>query len=62
MEIKSFCREAATRKLFWRFWLARPEWAAPKRFGFEYCPAQLGGVLYAGIVLFGWTLIYSSEW
>ena len=49
------------RKLFWRFWLARPEWAAPKRFGFEYCGAQLGGILYAGVVMFGWAFIYSDE-
>lgn len=49
------------RHLFWRFWLTKPEWS-DKKFGLEYCPAQLGGTLYSGVVVFGWGLMYSTEW
>jgi hypothetical protein len=42
------------------FWM--PKGWSDKRFGFEYCPDMLGGVLYAGVVVFGRALVYSTEW
>ena len=50
------------KHLFWRFWLTKPEWSAPRRFKIEYCPDMLGGTLYAGVVVFGWGIMYSTEW
>jgi hypothetical protein len=50
------------KKLFWRFWLAAPEWAAPRRFKIHYSPYMLGGTLYVGVTLFGWSILYSTEW
>ena len=49
------------KKLFWKIWITPKDWS-PKKIGWEYCDAILGGVLYSGPVLFGRGIVYSDEW
>jgi len=46
---------------FWRFHYRPPTWTE-KRFGIEYQPDMISGVLYAGVTLFGHSIVYSSHW
>jgi hypothetical protein len=48
-------------KIFYRLFYCNKDWS-DKLFDFHYVPAQLGGVLYAGITLFKHSIVYSSEY
>ena len=43
------------------FWIRGPKWCA-KWFAWHWVPDQLHGMMYAGVTVFGWSLIYSNHW
>jgi len=50
------------RKVIWRFWFGTRAWSSPQRFGMHFVPDQTDGVMYAGVTLFGYSLLYSDVW
>lgn len=49
------------KKLFWKIHFAGQGWSE-KNFDFYFELDQLGGILYAGFTLFGWSILYSDHW
>jgi hypothetical protein len=49
------------RKLFGKFWIQDPGWT-DDRFAWHWVPDQISGMDYAGLTLFGWSLLYSDHW
>jgi len=50
-----------TKRLFWRLYRGNPAWCR-SHFALHWEADQLHGVLYAGITLFGRSLLYSDHW
>ena len=44
-----------------KFYVKGPEWCS-SRLQFHWVGAHLGGILYAGVTVFGRSLLYSDEW
>lgn len=50
------------KRVFWRFHVAKPAWARGRKFQFHWVPDMLDGMLYAGVTVFGWSILYSDQW
>jgi hypothetical protein len=63
MKISATMRMIAmnVKKLFWKFYLCNRKWS-DRKFDFHYVGSQLGGIMYAGVTLFGYSLMYSDDW
>ena len=48
-------------KIFWRFWYADKTWA-DNSFDTYYAKDPIDGVMYAGVTLFRYSLLYSETW
>ena len=56
-----FVSKKPTKRLFWKIWIASPKWA-DKNFQLHWVEDQICGFDYAGLTVFGWSLIYSDYW
>jgi len=50
------------KKLFWRIWFGNKQWAKNDFFKIQYAEDMISGTLYAGVTVFGYSILYSSEW
>lgn len=48
------------KKLFWKLSYAGPSWNRGKLFEWHWVPDQISGILYAGVTLFGWSILYTD--
>ncbi len=50
------------KKLCWRLWFGNKKWADNELFKIQYADAMISGIAYAGVTVFGYSLLYSSDW
>ena len=49
------------KNLFWRIWVGNKSWAKNDFFKIQYAEDMISGTLYAGVTVFGYSILYSSK-